>query len=61
MFRFVQVLVLRVNLIWRHETIRKVGGLRMKFYDLTIPKQSPPQYFVLLLKYHFKEVEFFWY
>ena len=60
MFRFVQVLVLRVNLIWRHETIRKVGGLRMKFYDLTIPKQSPPQYFVLLLKHHFKEVEFFW-
>ena len=32
----------------------------MKFYDLTIRKQSPPQYFVLFLKYHFKEVEFFW-
>ena len=32
----------------------------MKFHDLTIPKQSLSQYFVLLLKHHFEEVEFFW-
>ena len=60
MFRFAQVQCSLSELIWRHETIRKVGSLRMKFYDLTIPKQSPSQYFVLLLKCHFKEVEFFW-
>ena len=32
----------------------------MKFHDLTIPKQSLSHYFVLLLKHHFEEVEFFW-